>query len=278
MNKTSMIVAAGFLTLAAAKTTVAQENDDLHPLLTDKFTIDIGIYFPDRDVDLSIDGTVAGINNEFDFDSALNLGSSDDIFAAELAWRFRGRWSLLAQYFKSSDTGSAVLAEDIAWRDVVFGAGTGATGGIDIEILRLFVGRQLERSPRHDLGIGGGIHSMNIAAFIEGTITVNGMQASARRSVDEWAPLPNIGAWYRYSISPRWAFRSRVDLLSASVGDISGLLFNGLVGLDYKIFEQGGVGVAYSYFLLDVEYDSSSWRGDFESRFDGPYIYLSGYF
>ncbi len=266
------------ISMVTGQPAAAQENDDLHPLLTDRVTIDIGIYFPSRDVDLSVNGSIAGINDEFDFDSTFNLGSSDDIFAGEIAWRFRGRWSLLAQYFKSSDASSAVLVEDVEWEDVVFGAGTGATGGIDIEIMRLFVGRQLERSPRHDLGIGAGIHSLDIGAFIEGTITVNGVQASARRSVNKSAPLPNVGAWYRYSISPRWAFRSRLDWLSASVGDVKGQLINGLAGFDYRLFENGGVGLAYSYFLLDVEYDSSGWRGDFESEFGGPYLYLSGYF
>lgn len=273
-----LFAAAGLVALAAAPIALAQEDDDLHPLLTDKVTMDIGIFFPERDKSLSVDGTVSGENEEFDFDSRFNRGSTDDIFAAEIAWRFHGRWSLLAQYFKSSDSGTTVLANDIAWRDIVFSAGTSASGAANIEVIRLFVGRQLERSRHHDLGIGAGIHLLDFGASIEGTVIANGMQASARRSVSESAPLPNIGAWYRYSISPRWAFRSRLDLLSASVGDVKGLLLNALVGVDYKVFEQGGIGLAYSYFELDVEVRSASWRGDFETTFGGPYLYVSGYF
>lgn len=274
----STVVAMGLFMLVAGQTTVAQENDGLHPLLTEKVTIDVGIFFPERDVELSVDGTIGGENAEFDFDSQLDLGSSESIFAAEVAWRFGEKWSLLAQYFKSSDTGSAVLTEDIEWGDVVFGEGTGVRGGTEAEIIRLFFSRQVMRSNRHDLGIGAGIHSLDVGAFIDGTIVQNGTPTSARRSVDEWAPLPNIGAWYLYSISPRWAFRSRLDLLSASVGDVKGLLFNGLVGVDYKVFERGGIGLAYSYFLLNVEYNTDSWRGDFQTSFGGPYLYLSGYF
>ena len=278
MIRVSSTVFLGLVILLAGRMTPAQGTDDLHPLLTKDVIVDVGMFFPDRDVDISLDGTITGANESIDFGSAVNLGNSDEIFAMEIAWRFSQRWSLLVQYFDSKDSGGAVLAQDIEWGDFVFGAGTGITAGFDVELLRLFVGRKFDFANRHDFGFGGGIHSMNIGAFIEGTIIVNGMQASARRELDEWAPLPNIGAWYRYSLSPRWAFRSRLDLLSASVGDYSGLLFNGLVGFDYTVFEWGGIGISYSYFLLDVEVERPNWRGDFESEFDGLYIYLSAYF
>ena len=278
MIRVSTIFLVGLVVPLASPKILAQGNDDLHPLLTKDVVIDVGAFFPDRDVDIGLDGTITGPNDSIDFDRAVNLGNSDDIFAMEIAWRFSQRWSLLVQYFDSKDSGGAVLDQDIEWGDFVFGAGSGITAGFDVELLRLFVGRKFDLANRHDFGFGGGIHSMNIGAFIEGTIIVNGMQASARRELDEWAPLPNIGAWYRYSISPKWAFRSRLDLLSASVGDYSGLLFNGLVGFDYEVFEWGGVGISYSYFLLDVDVTRPNWRGDFESEFDGLYIYLSAYF
>lgn len=119
---------------------------------------------------------------------------------------------------------------------------------------------------------------LDITAFIEGTIIINGGTASARESVSESAPLPNIGAWYRYSISPRWAFRARFDLLSASVGDYEGLLVNASLGVNYQAFRHFGIGVAYNYFELDVSIKKASWRGDIEAIFDGPYVYVSAYF
>ncbi len=256
----------------------ADETDELHPLLTNGFSIDVGIFYPDRELDLRVDGTL-GPNEEIDFDTGLNLGNSDEVFAGEFAWRFRGDWSFLAQYFRSSDSTSRTLGEDIEWGDVVFGAGTNATVGTKLSLTRLFVGRQLNTlAKRHDVGIGGGIHWLSLGSFIEGTIVVNGNAQSTRRSVSAEAPLPNIGAWYRYSISPRWAFRSRFDLLSANVGDYDGLLVNAAVGLNYRLFENFGLGIAYNYFELDVKIDKSNWRGKIETIYDGAYIYASAYF
>lgn len=274
----SALACAGLLIVWLPLVAAANESDDLHPFLTNGFSLDVGIFHPDRELDLRVNGTIRGENNEINFDEGLKLGNPDDIFAAEMAWRFRGRWSVLAQFFDSSDSGSAVLGEDIEWGDVVFGAGTGATAGIDFTLTRLFVGRQLDTSKYQDVGIGGGIHYLDIGAYIEGTIIVNVGTAYARESVSESAPLPNIGAWYRYSISPRWAFRTRLDLLSASVGDYEGMLLNTSLGVNYQAFEHFGIGLAYNYFELDVSIKRSDWRGDIEAVFGGPYFYASAYF
>jgi hypothetical protein len=263
-----------WLPLAAAE----DDSDDLHPSMTDGVSLDVGIFYPDREWDLRVNGTISGDNEDIDFDKNLKVGNPDDIFAAELAWRFHGRWSLTAQYFDSSDVGSAMLEEDVEWGDVVFSSGTGVTAGIDLTLLRLFVGRQLDTSRYHDVGIGGGIHYLDFGAFIEGTIVIDGGTRFTRESVEENAPLPNIGAWYRYSISPRWAFRSRIDLLSASVGDYEGTLLNASLGVNYQVFRHFGFGMAYNYFELDVSIDKSSWNGDVDAVFKGIYICASAYF
>ena len=76
-----------------------------------------------------------------------------------MSWRFRGRWSLVGQYFNSADTYRAVLEEDIEWGDVVFGAGTNAAVGFDFSVTRIFFGRQLNTSEslpalvKHEFGL-----------------------------------------------------------------------------------------------------------------------------
>jgi hypothetical protein len=90
--------------------------------------------------------------------------------------------------------------------------------------------------------------------------------------------LPNIGAWYKYSISRRWALRARLDLLSANVGNYDGLMLNSAVGVNFKPFEHFGIGLNYNYFKLDVGIDKSDWRGDIETVYDGIYVYVSYYY
>lgn len=266
------------LCLAVPQLTVAAETEDVHPYLENEFSLDIGVFYPDRQLDLRVNGSLGLINDEIDFDERLRLKRNDDTFSAQLSWRFRGRWSVVGQYFKFSDTRRAVLEEDVEWGNVVFGAGTSAAIGSHLSLTRIFFGRQLDTNKAHDFSIGIGLHWLDIGAFIEGEILINGTPAGARRSVSEQAPLPNIGAWYNYSISPRWAFRSRLDLLSADVGDYDGLLVNVAFGLNYHAFENVGFGLNYNYFKLDIGIDKSGWRGDIESVFEGVYVYASFYY
>jgi hypothetical protein len=267
------------LCFAAPRLTLAAESEDLHPFLERGFSLDVGVFFPDRKLDLRVNGSVAGIeNDEIHFDEGIRLGNADETFAAELSWRFRGKWSVVGQYFKSTDSVSAVLEEDIEWGDVVFGAGSNAAVGSDFSLTRIFFGRQLDTSKSHDFGIGAGLHWLEMGSFIEGTVLINGTPTTSRRSVREGAPLPNIGAWYKYSISPRWALRTRLDLLSADVGDYDGLLLNVALGVNFQAFEHFGVGVNYNYFELDVSINKSGWRGNIETTYDGAYLYASFYF
>ena len=266
------------LCFAAPRLTIAAESDDLHPFLERGFSLDLGVFFPDRKLDLRVNGTIADINDEIDFDEGIRLGNADETFAAELSWRFRGKWSIIGQYFKSTDSVGAVLEEDIEWGDVVFGAGSNATAGTNFSLTRIFFGRQLNTSKSHEFGIGGGLHWLEMGSFIEGEILINGTPTASRRSVSEGAPLPNIGAWYKYSISPRWALRTRLDLLSADVGDYEGLLVNVALGVNFQAFEHFGFGLNYNYFELDISINKSNWRGNIETIYDGVYVYASFYY
>ena len=121
----SLVVA--ILCLATPQLTIAEDSNDLHPNLESGFSLDLGLFYPDRQLDLRVNGSFIGINDEIHFDEEVQLDRADNIFAAELAWRYHGKWSVIGQYFKSDDTTRAVLEEDIEWGDVVFGAGSNST-------------------------------------------------------------------------------------------------------------------------------------------------------
>jgi len=278
VNYRTAILIVCILCIVGPQFAAAAESEDLHPFLERGFSLDVGVFFPDRHLDLSVNGSVAGENDEIDFDQDFQLGSADETFAAEISWRFRGKWSVVGQFFKTSDSASVVLDEDIEWGNVVFGAGSFATAGSDFTLTRIFFGRSFNTSKSHDIGIGGGLHWLHIGSFIEGEILINGVPSAARRSVSAEAPLPNIGAWYKYSISPRWALRARLDLFGADIGDYDGLLVNASLGLNFQAFEHVGLGLSYNYFELDISIDKSDWRGNIETIYDGIYVYASMYY
>ena len=198
------------------------------------------------------------------------------MIALNLRWRFVEKWSLFTQYFESSIHSGAVLAQDVEWKDSIFTAGSSVIGGQDFTLLRVFFGRSFDTSDRHDFGVGAGFHWLEIGAYIEGNaILDDGASSFRRESVSVTGPLPNIGAWYHYSLSPRWALRSRLDWLEASVGDYDGKIINASFGLNYQLFDKFGIGLDYSRVELDVNVTKSDSRGGAIIAYDGLYASLS---
>lgn len=248
-----------------------------HPLLTDRWRVSVGSFFLDADSDLSVSGQSGGIElPEFDFEESLNISSDDTGFSSYVHWRFGSKWSLAFQYFDQSNSNTALLEEDITWEDAVLRAGARAAGGVSNEVYRLLLGRRFSEGPNHEFGAGLGVHWLEIGAFLEGEFTLNDDTLVAeRRSVSAGAPLPNLGAWYIYSFSPRWAAHARIDWLSASFNEYSGGMTNGAVGFSFQAWRHVAVGLDYNYFELDVDVDSGNWVGSADFKRDGPFVHLT---
>jgi hypothetical protein len=266
------------LTGSITQLSQAQEQSNVHPYLTEEFFVDIGVFFPERHVGIRVNGSITGPSEPIDLEGDLGARISDQTFSLDFGWRFGEKWQLEGQYFASSGGREASLKEDVEWGDFVFRAGTSVKAGQDFSLIRAFFARRFESSDKHEFGVGAGLHWLEFGAFIEGNIiTGDGTTAFRRESVTAVAPLPNIGAWYMHSMSPKWAFKTRVDWFGASFDDYDGTLINASLGLNYQAFDNFGVGLNYNIFDLDVGVKKSNWRGSANMSYKGLYAYLSFY-
>ena len=90
-------------------------------------------------------------------------------------------------------------------------------------------------------------------------------------------PLPNFGAWYMHAFSEKWAGTIRVDWLSASIDKYDGHIINSAINVGYAVTDHFGIGLAYNFFEINLKVDDTDWKGRIVSRFDGPYLSLTGY-
>jgi hypothetical protein len=279
MKVLNMLALLALLVVFSPVSVLAQVADDRHPILDKRFHLGAGVYFPDKNFKLSVAGRAdPELRREIDFEEALKIDNSETTSAAEFRWQFGEKWSVAGQYWTISDSSTAVLTEPIEWEDVVFKEGTIAGAGVELDVARLFFGRVFSSGSQYEFGAGAGLHWLQTSAYIEGQIKTSlGDTEEYRGSVSVDAPLPNIGAWYTYSWSPKWAFSTRVDWLSASVGDYSGSLWNASAAINWAVFEHFGVTAAWNFFKLDVDVDKSDWRGSVKSEQNGPYLAVTAY-
>ena len=251
---------------------------DVHPLMTSKYWGNLGVYFAARNFEASANGSVLGQNRDLDFEGAFGLDDGPDLFMGELGWQFGEKWGLGLQYFQSKRDASKTLEETFEWEDVTYNAGVDIRAGTDVSITRIVFSRRFWDGGPHSVRIGAGIHWLELGAKIAGQATLNDMSTEFRtNSVSASAPVPNIGAWYRYSPSDRWLLSARIDWLSASIDEYSGGIWNSSVGANYRLSQHFGVGAAYQLFQLDGSVKNSNWRGDIQVRFSGPHLYVSGF-
>lgn len=248
----------------------------VHPSMKDDFVMQFGAFLPRLNFQLGVDGSLTGDHPPLDFEGQVGAKKNDEIFAAELIWRFGDKWSLRGQYFAGGQKATATLEEDIEWGDAVFESGSFISGATELEIDRIFFARDFSNSDHHEFGLGLGFHRMSVGASLTGNLIVNGEQFIAEtRAVSAVAPLPNIGVWYAYSPSEKWAFDIRLDWLDASIGEYSGGLTNAAIGANYQVFKHVGIGLKYQVFKLRLDITKQDWNGQVKLAYEGLYIYFS---
>ncbi len=255
MKKEIYAHSCALILMAVSGNLLAQQDYEYHPALSDNFSISFGLFSSSNSFSISADGVINTDEDRIDFDDNVGVDNRSTLFNGQLRWKFgkQRKWSLWGQYFKNDATGEAVLEDDVEWEDITFRAGSFVGAGVKLEIIRAFVGRSLVKNQQTDFGIGAGIHSLSLGAFIEGEILIDDGTTEFRRGdVSNNQPLPNLGTWWNYSPARNWLLHARVDWISAKVGDYKGTLWNTVAGVNYQAFRNVGFDLSYQYFNLNL--------------------------
>ena len=251
---------------------------DVHPAMESRWWVNAGTYLATRNFEASASGAVAGQTREFDFEGSLGLDDEPSLIMGELGWQFGKSWGTTLQYFRSSRNARRTLEETFEWQGNTYDVGAQLEAGTRMEITRIFFSRRFRDGGPHSLRLGAGVHWLELSAEVAGQARIDDQSTEFRRSAAVASlPVPNIGAWYRYSPSDRWLLSARLDWLSASIDDYSGDIWNGSAGINFRLWDHVGVGASYQYFQLAGRLKEDKWRGEVTTTFTGPYLYVSAF-
>ena len=257
--------------------TMDSPSKKIHPLLRDKFAFNTGLYFPSKNIKILADGSTN--NKEIEFDKVFGLKKKETTFAANFRWKFSKKWHLGVEYFGFKNNKSKTIDRELEWKDVIHPVGADITLDMKLNIYRVFFGRVLSRGTEHELGGGLGIHLVDIRTSLKGEVYIDEFNKKAEKnSINALAPLPNIGFWYIYAPTEKWALTARIDWFGIKIEEYAGILWNLAPGIKYQVFENIGASLNYRFFTTKFDIHQDRWHGGIKVNYRGPLVTVSANF
>jgi len=160
MKKVNTVILTGLLYVSCLSSSAFEESrPGIHPLLTDKFTGNIGLFYANSESILAANGSIEDdIGDNIDFEDDLGFKDTDGVLLASFKWRFSEKFHLSLEYLTVGQDASATLNKDISWGDLDFAEGSNVKSNLDVDVGRIFVGYSFKQTDQWELGAGLGLH------------------------------------------------------------------------------------------------------------------------
>ena len=265
------VYAAAIIILVLAIITPAWAEEEYLP---DGFMLRLGGYsIQNANTIVRLDATDYPIGTYIDFNET--LGGDTTATAARLdgLYRFNDKHGIGFAWYNMKFTGSRELGKDITWGDYNFLLSTQVDSEIKFDIYKLNYQYSLHHSKEVELGVLVGFHVMRVSAGISAT------NIGESRSESVTAPLPVFGLYADYSFTPRFSAYYNYQFFFINYQDkIKGGLQDFLLGIEYRLFRNVGVGAAFNRFGLHVKAKQDVTTLYLDTNWNGLMLYGSLYF
>ena len=251
-----LIVMAVVAFLFVAGSLPATAADDFRAI-TNKLTFSFGSYLADFDTDASV-GTDGVLGTFIRFEDELGLDDDDTIFRIDGFYRFSDKNAIGFGFWTLNRDGEAFTSEQINFDGDIFDVGVFLRSELDSQWIRLDWRHSFLRNEKGEAGFTLGLSTYEFDVGLQGLATVSdGMGGTVlvdtRSSDDFLAPVPTIGFFINYSITPKWVFRLSANYFSLEVSDFEGNITDTVIQFEWLFSRYVGVGVAVNGTIIDVE-------------------------
>jgi hypothetical protein len=244
--------------------------------LENPFHVTLGTFLVNTDTEVRVDGKL-GTGTPIDWDESFGDEGDQTRFRLDGSWRFAKRHKVRAMIFSTSRTDSREFDREIEWEDEVFPVGAKIKGEVDFAVYQVAYEYLFLRRESWELGASAGIHYTTFETKLSATVETQGGAVSETRKADADlnAPLPVIGLHGTWGVGHNLWLDATAQFFSLSIDEYSGNLQDYRIGLVWQPKSWVGVGVGYNRFAVDVDVDTSGFKGALDWEYDGPIIYYS---
>lgn len=246
------------------------------PLLSNRFTLHFGGFFPFIDSNIRLNSDESGIpGTEIDFENDLALDETLPTIFGTLRWRITPRHRLEGAYFQLHRDGLTTAEDEIRFGDLVVPVGVRVDSSLDVDLGRVTYGYSFFNNGRTEVGIliGAHIASIDATLSIAGQVGNGGPNAVLSDSGDLTAPLPHVGLLATYAFTPNLVSQARLVGFYLSIGDYTGWLIQGNLDVTWQFARHFGLGAGMQYFNFSLDVDTANFDGDFSFDFIGPAVF-----
>jgi len=238
--------------------------ESVNRALDEQVTIRVGPFWAD------VDASIKALGQDFKIDEGLSADKVD--FAISGLWRITPRIRLEAGYSGIKSESSDTLDSDVELGLLTVPAGLRVDGKLETEVLRFALGYAFAREESWEAGVDLGINFTTVKETFR--VTLPGMSGTELSTVDVSQPLPTIGLFFNYGITPKWYWTSRAGVFAFDFGDIDGTIYDLAGGVEFRPWDQVGVGLSYGFNSADVTITGGGQKTDVEWEYKGPVLYL----
>jgi opacity protein-like surface antigen len=242
--------------------------------LNDKYWIEVSAYFPKANTTVSV-SRPSFPGTEIDMESDLDLDENETLPAIYAGARLGERWVVAGEYYGLDRQGSRTIERDINFDGATFPVGVEVSSKMKSNIYRLTVGYSFIRTDRAELGAAIGLHATNFEFSLQGDADVDiGVIRRQNQKRTFLAPMPTVGVFGTYEVTPKVILTGRADYLSLDVGDYDGSILNAQAAIAYKVTDMIEIGAAYRYVDYGLDVDKSRYTASVDYDFSGPAVFI----
>lgn len=278
----SLVAAAvAFLVLPGTRQAEAQGKASYLAVkgMDERFRLDVGGFFQSFTTTVRIDSETYGKGTEISLEDDLGLDSNQTNFRADGYWRFGRHGRLDFSYTGWNRGAEHALDTDFTIGETTYHAGATLDSKLRVSAFELYYGYSFWNTPEFELGLQLGLSALVNSISFAGTGTISGGGGSASGSFSTesrslTAPIPSIGAHFRYTLLPGVLFSARVRGIGATIDNVKGSSFQWRTALDYYPWKHVGVGAAYDYMNIKMSKENDP-TVELNYEYGGPMAYLS---
>lgn len=274
---------AGALISPAMHVDAADSGQD-SPFLNDTYTVWLGGFFPSLDSQIRLDSDRGTPGDGLDFEEVLGLADSKSVLFGGVKWQPASRHMLEVEIVQLNRSGHVDrISKPLKIGEYEIRVGGNIDTVFDVSIGRITYGYDLVSNEKTAINLKAGLHIMSFDTVLSmsGTVYRDDVIVGDPNTVIEQsggikAPLPHFGVSYGHVISPTMAFRAQALLFAIKYNNYKGYLLDLGADLQFRPWQDFGLGAGVRYFRTTVENDSDSGlRGKFWYEYLGPVVYLT---